>query len=125
MNWEQAKKSDGRQKLHGEYSHRCPPLSSVKLCFHTDPSLTFTSKPSMRSLPSGDSSLAKLPGSSSPKISPKSLRAENISDVVGERGEGEEVIANLHGHLVPSLLQCSPFMQIELSDGHFDLFLVL
>ena len=54
-------------------SYLCPPLSSVKLCFHTVPSWTFTSNPSMRSWPSGGWSFAKLPGKSSAKMPPKSL----------------------------------------------------
>lgn len=54
-------------------TYRCPPLNSVKLCFQTEPNLTLTSKPSIKSCPSGGCSFAKLPGSSSPNIEPKSL----------------------------------------------------
>ena len=77
-------KSDQRSVLGGSFvflfvcrsriTHLCPPLNSVKLCFHTVPSWTLTSRPSMRSWPSGGWSFAKFPGRSSPKISPKSLK---------------------------------------------------
>ena len=52
----------------------CPPDSSVNDCFHICPSLTLTSKPCVNSLPSGGCNLAKLPGSNSANISPKSLK---------------------------------------------------
>lgn len=54
-------------------SERWPPLSSVRLCFQTDPRRTLTSRPCVRSSPSGGWSFAKFPGRSSAKISPKSL----------------------------------------------------
>jgi hypothetical protein len=54
--------------------YRCPPLSSVKLCFHTLPNCTRTSRPSVRSCPSGGCNFAKFPGRSSAKILPKSLQ---------------------------------------------------
>ena len=53
-------------------TYRCPPDSSVKLCFHTLPKQTFTSNPSLISLPSGGSNFAVFPGSRSLKINPKS-----------------------------------------------------
>jgi hypothetical protein len=54
-------------------TYRCPPESSVRDAFQILPSRTLTSRPSVRSWPSGGCSLAKLPGSNSPKIRPKSL----------------------------------------------------
>mmetsp|Transcript_18205 Transcript_18205/g.58882 ORF Transcript_18205/g.58882 Transcript_18205/m.58882 type:complete len:251 (+) Transcript_18205:18-770(+) len=54
-------------------SDLCPPDSSVRLCFHTPPNATLTSRPSYTSIPSGASSLAVVPGSSVEKMLPKSL----------------------------------------------------
>jgi len=90
LNWSRAIMREGAIKDldHFEVSCRinrcksnaylCPPLSSVKLCFHTVPSWTFTSNPSMRSWPSGGWSFAKLPGKSSAKIPPKSLNLAKL-----------------------------------------------
>jgi len=74
------------QLRFGGDAYRCPPLSSVRLCFHTVPSRTFTSRPCMRSWPSGGCSLAKFPGNSSAKIPPKSLWSRAISRAAS-RGE--------------------------------------
>ena len=60
-------------------THRCPPLSSVRLAFHTVPSRTLTSSPSVRSCPSGGCNFAKFPGRSSSKINPKSLQPISIN----------------------------------------------
>lgn len=53
--------------------YRWPPLSSVRLCFQIPPRHTLISRPSVSGWPSRRSSLAELPGSSIPNISPKSL----------------------------------------------------
>jgi hypothetical protein len=67
------------QLRFGGDAYRCPPLSSVRLCFHTVPSRTLTSRPCMRSWPSGGCNLAKFPGNSSAKMPPKSLWSRAIS----------------------------------------------
>lgn len=90
LNWRRDMMSDNAM------SERCPPESSVKLCFHTlpvagvsllcprmnwirgyKPSETLTSNPSLIVFPSGGSSLAKLPGSNSANICPK-LRLTSV-----------------------------------------------
>jgi hypothetical protein len=49
----------------------------VRDAFQILPSRTLTSRPSVRSSPSGGCSFAKLPGNSSPKIRPKSLHGQS------------------------------------------------
>ena len=63
--------------------YRWPPLSSVKLCFHTLPSWTLISRPSIKSWLSGGCSFEKLPGRSSAKIHPKSLDSNQIRERTG------------------------------------------
>ena len=59
-------------------TYRWPPLSSVRLCFHTLPNWTLISRPPIKSWLSGSCSFATLPGRSSPKIPPKSLDSHQI-----------------------------------------------
>ncbi len=56
-----------------------PPLSSESDCFQTPPNATRTSSPSMKSPPSGGSSLAIVPGNSIENIEPKSLQATELN----------------------------------------------
>lgn len=56
------------------WSHLWPPLSSVKLDFHVEPSLTRTSKPWDNVIPSAGWSSHQLPGKSVSKICPNSLK---------------------------------------------------
>ena len=65
------------------WAYRWPPLSSVRLCFHTLPSWTLISRPSIKSWLSGGCSFAKLPGRSSAKIPPKSLDSHQIRHSTG------------------------------------------
>lgn len=57
--------------IHTE-TRLCPPLSSPRLSFHTEPKATLTSNPSSTVCPSGGASLAEVPGSSVEKMEPKS-----------------------------------------------------
>ena len=54
-------------------SDRCPPLSSLRLCFQISPKAILTSSPSQASIPSGGSNLAFDPGSNVENIDPKFL----------------------------------------------------
>src|SRR6266702_538545 len=103
-------------------SDRWPPLSSVRLCFHTLPSCTLISSPSIRSCPSGGCNLAKFPGSSSAKIPPKSLRNGILSSVF--RGWGRQC-ACVPVDLLPRCLQGVALVPVQLLDGLLDFFLVL
>jgi hypothetical protein len=51
----------------------------VRDAFQILPSRTLTSRPSVRSCPSGGCNLAKFPGNSSPKMIPKSLQVSQTS----------------------------------------------
>ena len=101
-------------------AYRCPPLSSVRLCFHTVPSRTLTSSPSIRSLSSGGCSFAKLPGRSSAKIAPKSLFILLARTGVMLSGD-----ANVLVDFLPSLVQCIALVSIEFLDGVHNLLSIL
>ena len=59
-----------RNKVH----YLWPPLSSLRLSFHTLPKATFTSRPSSSVCPSGGASLAVVPGRRVENIEPKSYK---------------------------------------------------
>ena len=59
-----------RNKVH----YLWPPLSSLRLSFHTLPKATFTSRPSSSVCPSGGASLAVVPGRRVENMEPKSYR---------------------------------------------------
>ena len=101
-------------------SHLCPQLNSVKLCFHTGPSWTLTSRPSIRSWPSGGWSFAKLPGRSSAKISPKSLKKGFSYHWATMKAQH-----NLLVNLCPRRLECISFVSIDWFDCLIDFHLVL
>ena len=64
--------SEGGQQ--GRMAYLCPPESSCRESFHTDPNAILTSSPSNISIPSGGESLALVPGRSVENIEPKSYR---------------------------------------------------
>jgi len=66
------------RKMMMRWAYRWPPLSSVRLCFHTLPSWTLILRLYIKSWLSGGCSFATLPGRSSPKIPPKSLDSHQI-----------------------------------------------
>ena len=55
----------------------CPPLSSLRLSFHTLPNPTLTSRPSSSFWPSGGASLAVAPGRRVENIEPKSWKTQH------------------------------------------------
>ena len=65
-----------RNKAH----YLWPPLSSLRLSFHTLPKATFTSRPSSSVCPSGGASLAVVPGKRVENIEPKSYRYKENKD---------------------------------------------
>jgi len=73
-----------KNRVQKDWTYRCPPDNSVRDAFQILPSRTLTSRPSVRSCPSGGCSLAKLPGNSSPKMIPKSLQVSQAEQVCNE-----------------------------------------
>lgn len=96
-------------------TYRCPPLNSVKLCFHTPPRLTLTSSPSDISFPSGACNRHVLPGNKSPKIAAKSLSYQCYTSQFDM-----QITHNLLIHLAPCPFKCFQLITIQWFDRIFN-----